>query len=91
MKIKKFEFHFTSGGIKYNAVCEKFKVPGFIEYPQYRVVVERGNNRSDIFNFYEVNNDTQKFFWFELPENKELVAKAIARSLARHTDRPELN
>ena len=80
MEITEFSFSFIYLGRKFDASCQKFKVH---DYPQYRVAVDPAKEISEIFIFYEVNNDKQKFFWYPLPETKEHMARIIATALER--------
>ena len=79
MKIETFATSFKIGTKTLTATCQRFQVHN---YPQIRVAIELTGKKkhSEIFIFYEVNSK-ERFYWFKLPDEKEKIAKAIAKSL----------
>lgn len=78
MKIKQFTIEFRFAGKKMTGQCQQFKVAN---YPQVRVAVDRGRKDADVFTFYDMKGETQRYFWFNHPPPKEDLAKVIARTL----------
>jgi len=50
-------------------------------YPQIRVAVNRDKGKTDIYIFYEINELGQKYYWYELENFKQDIAKVIAIKL----------
>ncbi|UAY53196.1 hypothetical protein [Ferruginibacter albus] len=78
MKVENAEFNITIDGKQYTASAHKFKMQN---YPQIHVVLDASDKKSYPFNFYEI--EPQNFFWFEIPDKKQLIAKAIANRLKK--------
>ena len=78
MQVSKFDLSFTFNGNKRTATCQKMKVH---KYPQIRVAVNCGKDKTDIYIFYEINEPNQKYFWFQLFGVKEEIARIIAKKL----------
>ena len=77
MQVSTFDFNFTFKGTKLNATCHKMKVH---KHPQIRVAIQQKEGRADIYLFYEINEPGQKYFWFELNDIKQEIAKVIAKN-----------
>ncbi|CAN5775658.1 hypothetical protein BH10BAC2_BH10BAC2_40000 [soil metagenome] len=78
MKVTIVDFSFTFGGQKIKATCQKMKV---YKHPHLRVAVHGEKGKADIYIFHEINEPKQKYFWFQLSETKQEVAKVIAKKL----------
>ena len=67
------------GGSLAGIYSQKMKVH---KYPQIRVAVNRDKGKTDIYIFYEINEPGQKYYWYELENFKQDIAKVIAIKLA---------
>ena len=78
MQVSRFNLSFTYKGSKLTANCQQMKVHN---YPQIRVAVNRDKSKTDIYIFYEINEPGQKYYWYELENFKQDIAKVIASKL----------
>jgi hypothetical protein len=81
-----FEFDFSHKGKTIPATChvyypEKSGSEMFYNYPIYRVAVNYHKIDPDVYLFYEVDNDEERFFWYPLPDLKEEISRSIAEHL----------
>jgi hypothetical protein len=83
MNVTKFEIELLVDGKEVKAKCEKFKVG---KHPQIRVSFGKPSNAIAI-TFYEVKEPERKYFWFELPDNRERIARKIAKALESNEQR----
>lgn len=80
MRIQQFTIEFRFDGKKMTGQCQQFKVAN---YPQVRVAVDRGRKDADVFTFYDVKGEQQRYFWFAHQALKEDLARVIAKALEK--------
>jgi len=86
MKTHYFEFDFIHRGKTIPATCfvyyhDKAGPEMMYNYPMYRVAINTHKMNPDVFVFYEVANDAQRFYWYPLPDITQDIAKSIAEFL----------
>jgi hypothetical protein len=79
LKVENIDLTFTYEGRYITASGQIMHIPG-VKYPQYRIVIPKKKDRSDVFIFYDIESK-QEFFWYPLPDHREAISSAIARQL----------